>query len=235
MKQIMRIPLMGLALAVLAGCQRTPPTDTVALVDVTQSIERDGTLDEFKVVDDLVDRMQRGDSLTVIPITGNAMSETPGHILRFTAPTERQAYDYDLVTFREQAHQSIQAMQNAAFVSPSKHTDILGALDVAKQELEASPPRDMKQLIVMSDFVEDDGAYRFTVDKALADSAVAQKLAGRLQAEHAFDLRNIHVSLSAIQSKDLRSICPERQRALREFWKRYFGPISNAEIRITGS
>jgi hypothetical protein len=221
MKAPIQAQLTALMLVFLAGCRRTPPTDYVVLPDISQSIERDGILDEFRAIDGLIDRMQRGDSLTIIPITGNAMSETPGHVLRFTAPTERQAYDHDLVVFREQAHQSIHAIQDAAFANPSKHTDILGALDIAGQELETFPPYNMKSLIVMSDFVEDDDIYRFTVDKALADPATAKKLAGHLQTKHAFTPHNVHISLDGLQSKDLRSIGPLRQLAVREFWKEY--------------
>lgn len=232
MKSSLQVLLATLALVAFAGCRRTPPTDYVVLPDVSKSIERDGILDEFRTIDGLIDRMQRGDSLTIIPITGNAMSETPGHVLRFTAPTERQAYDHDLAVFRQEAHQSIHAMQDTAFANPSKHTDILGALDVARQELETAPPSNAKSLIVMSDFIEDDGTYRFTLDKELANTTAAQKLAERLQHEHAFVLSGVHISLSALQSKDLRSVSTQRQRAVMEFWKRYFALASHVEVKI---
>ncbi len=232
MKFSLQVLLATLAFVAFAGCRRTPPTDYVVLPDISQSIERDGILDEFRAIDGLVDRMRRGDSLTIIPITGNAMSETPGHVLHFTAPTERQAYDHDLVVFREQAHQSIHVMQDAAFASPRKHTDILGALDVAKQELEALPLGDMKSLVVMSDFIEDDGMYRFTVDKPLADPTAARKLAGQQQNERVFVLHNVRISLNILQSKDLRSIDTQRQRAVCGFWKKYFGQKSDVDIQM---
>ena len=79
----------------------------MVLVDVSKSITPDGVKYEFKAADDLVDTMHRGDRLTVIPITGNALTDTSGHILRLAAPTERQAYDYDLKAFRQKAHERI--------------------------------------------------------------------------------------------------------------------------------
>jgi hypothetical protein len=121
-------------------------------------------------------------------------------------------------------------MQNAAIAHPSEHTDILGALDVAKQELDTLPSLNMKRLTALSDFIEDDGTYRFTVDKQLADATAAETLADYLQNEHAFTLSDTRISLNMVQSRDLRSIDPQRQRAVSEFWKRYFAPTSDVQI-----
>ena len=86
----------------------------------------------------------------------------------------------------------------------------------------------------MSDYLQDDGVYCFTSDKALADVVTAQALADHLQKEHAFALRDVHVFLEAIQSKDLRSLGPNRQHTVWAFWKTYFAPTATVEIQIDG-
>ncbi len=234
MKSSLQVLLTVLTLVALGGCRRTPPTDYVVLPDISQSIERDGILDEFRTIDGLIDRMQRGDSLIVIPITGDAMSDTPGRVVRLVAPTEREAYDNDLTVFRQDAHTRVRNMEATALASPGRNTDILGTLDAAKQVFDSLPPQDSKTLIVMSDFLEDDGASCFTQDKALGEVQSAQHLADTLQKQHGFLLHNVSVHLEALPSKDFRSVRPGRRQAVREFWKRYFAPSAATEINIAG-
>ena len=68
-------------------------------------------------------------------------------------------------------------------------TDILGALDAARQELASLPKGDRHRLIVESDFIEDGGVYRFLSSSALTDENRAQKLAVRLRAPYPFTLQ----------------------------------------------
>ena len=49
-------------------------------------------------------------------------------------------------------------------------TDILGALDAARQEFAVLPKGVNRKLIVVSDFLEDDGTYRFVSAGSLAQS-----------------------------------------------------------------
>jgi hypothetical protein len=177
---------------------------------------------EFKAVDDLVDQMKRGDQLTLIPITGDAMSETPGHVLHFAAPTEREPYDHDLTVFRQRAHEQINGMQDAAIAHPSERTDILGALDLAKQELENSQVGEMKQtLMVYTDFLEDDGIYRFAVDPTLVSDTGARELAEQVQKDTGFTPSAVCIRLSLLQSTDLSNLAPQRKKAIRTFWIAY--------------
>jgi len=224
---------IALILQPIVGCRATP-SDTVIEPDVSQSIDRDGTDYAFKQIDGLIDGMKRGDSLTIIPITGDSMSDTPGQVVRLVAPTEREAYDNDLTVFRQDAHRRVRNMEATALASPGKNTDILGALDAAKQVFDSLPPQDSKTLIVMSDFLEDDGASCFTQDKALGGVQSAQHLADTLQKQHGFLLHSVSVHLEALPSKDLRSVRPGRRQAVREFWKRYFAPSAATEINVAG-
>ena len=147
---------IALILPPIVGCETTP-SDTVVEADVSQSIDQAGTVHAFKEIDDRIDGMKRGDSLTIIPILSDAMSDVSGQIVHLTAPTERQAYDNDLTVFRADAHAAVQKMRDASLAHPTKNTDILGALDAARQVFDSLPSRDTRTLIVLSDFLEDDG------------------------------------------------------------------------------
>jgi hypothetical protein len=212
-----------------AGCGG-PPAYTVCLVDVSRSITAVGLRAEFNAVDDLVGRMRRGDRLTIIPITSNAISETPGHVLTLAAPIARQPYDYDLVEFRANAQMEIAMSQKAFADRPSKHTDILGAIAIAREELasaaeDARPPFGSLTLYVFSDFIEDDGTYRFGSEAEAGRRREAAEFARRLQCErHTNFPASVRVRLVEVESSELARIRPERQRWIRAFWEAYFLP-----------
>jgi hypothetical protein len=210
----------------LAGCRHQPSAYTVCLLDVSKSITPEGLKLEFKSVDRMAELLERGDELTVIPISGNAMNDTSGHVLRFAAPTERQPYDHDLVVFRQKAHEQISALLDDATRDPAIRTDIFGTLDLVKEEFAAhakngSQPSLDRTLVIFSDFIEDDGVYRFTSEPTLASSVSAQAFAERVRTEREFGLDSIQVRLSAIESVDLRHLTLQRQRAIRAFWQAY--------------
>ena len=188
-------------LVALCGCKHEPKRDIVLLLDTSKSITPDSVHDEFKFAESLVDRMHRGDRLTIIPITGNAISETSGHVLYFIAPVHREAYDQDLVVFRQQAHEQIHAMHDAAVAHPSSRTDILGALDVAKEAFDTDEDRSgSKALILFSDFLEDDGTYRFVADRELANDRSAELLAKKIQVERGLPTVGVRVYLGNLSS-----------------------------------
>lgn len=223
-------------LIALCGCKREPQRDIVLLLDTSQSITPDSVRDEFKFAEALVDRMHRGDRLTIIPITGSAISETPGHVLYFSVPVHREAYDHDLVVFRQQAHEQIQAMRDAAVAHPSKRTDIFGALDLAQEALTADADKGRnKALIIFSDFLEDEGTYHFVTDKELADGRSVAMLAGRLREEHGLQVTDAHVYLGSFVSTDMGRLTSPRQRAVQAFWKAYLKPATISKVELNGS
>jgi len=227
-RPIIRFLTLG-ALTIAGGCGH-PPAYTICLVDVSKSITMDGIRSEFQAVDTLVDKMRRGDRLTVIPITGNAVSETPGHVLTVTAPQDRQPYDFDLVQFRADAHAGIAGMRKEFSERPASRTDILGALDIARQELDdaaddAQAAFRSRTLYVFSDFIEDDETYRFGAEPASATKEDAGVLARRLQLEHRAVLPGpIRVRLVEIESSEQRRLRPPRQNWIRAFWGAYLAP-----------
>jgi len=226
-----RLAIFLCALGILTsvtGCKHELPAYTVCLLDISKSITPEGREYEFKVVDGLVDGMRRGDRLTIIPITGDAMSDTSGHIVRLYVPSRREPYDHDLATFRQQAHGRIETMREVAFAHPSSRTDVLGALDVAKQEFEESqeyPQKGRKRtLVIFSDFIEDDGVYQFACAPALTSASGARGLAERLKKENGRAFDDVHIRFNTLDSNDLRSLTPRRQKTIQAFWSDYLSP-----------
>jgi hypothetical protein len=209
-----------------AGCGRQPEY-TVCLVDVSRSITAGGAQAEFNAVNELVGRMRRADRLTIIPITGDAMSETPGHMLTLAAPDSRQPYDYDLVEFQANARKEIAKLEQAFAERPAKHTDILGSIAIAREELAAvvedsQQPFGSATLYVFSDFIEDDRIFRFGSDAIIAS---AGELALRLRAEsREMFPPAVRVRLVQLESSEFGGLSPARQRWIRAFWEAYLAP-----------
>jgi len=201
----------------LAGCKHEQPTYTVCLLDISKSITSDGIQDEFKAMDSLVDRMQRGDRLTLIPITGNARNDTSGHIVRLKVPSQRMAFDSDLKSFRKQAHGDIARMRDWQVAHPGNRTDILGALQLAQQELD-SGQLSTTDLIILSDFLEDDGNWNFAKDHALASAANACLLADITAKRLNVALRSTHLYLGRLRSRDSAALPSSRLDAVDAFW-----------------
>src|SRR5438445_7648793 len=107
-------------IGVFLGCSRqpsAPPVHTVFLLDVSASIVKSAEQEAFQAVTEAISRSQRGDTVSVIPITGDADAEAQGQILRFRVPAVRQAYDQDLKRFAQTAKQSLESAQAKAVSS----------------------------------------------------------------------------------------------------------------------
>jgi hypothetical protein len=177
----------------------------------------------------------RRDRLIFIPITGDAQNDTGGRILRLAAPSVRETYDADLLRFRDEAKKQFTAWVES--LSPlQRQTDILGSLDTARQELSALPQGGNRRLIVVSDFLEDEGSYRFVSSPALAAPGHARQLALRLRGEHGFSLHGVPACLGRLESSDFASLTPERKEAVKTFWTMYLMDADQRpEIRIDGT
>jgi hypothetical protein len=225
MRSSRTVPTIYIVVAILlgcvSGCSRRVPVAIVVLVDPSASVTEQGRRDEFAVAARLIPGLQRGDSLTVVPITDNAVADIEGRVLRLRAPDLREPYDADLHRFRTQARQSYGAFTADLLAHPGMQTDILGALDVARQEFETIPERDQRILIVLSDFLEDDGRYRFVSDRRLASAQDARGFADCLRNWHGFSLHGVALRLGALQSNDFAQLDQGRQDAVHAFWPEY--------------
>jgi hypothetical protein len=185
-------------------------------------------------VQNQIAHMQRGDTLVIIPITADVANDAGGRILRLSAPTQRETYDADLRHFRGQAEKQFIAW--AASLDPQQsRTDILGALDVVRQEL-ALLQGSNRRLIVVSDFLEDDGSYRFVSAGELASPVRARQLAARLHQQHGFTMNGVPLCLGRLESSDFGPLSAQRKEAVQSFWAAYFAVGGEpAEIRFDGT
>jgi len=220
----------------MTGCSRRVPSFTVVLVDPSASVTARARADEFAAVGAMIPKMQRGDSLIVIPITNNAMADIEGRILRLHAPERRETYDADLRRFRKQAANQFAEFSQAILCCPGTHTDILGSLDVARQEFTGASPRSRLNLIVLSDFIEDDGTYHFSTAAELIDTGFAARFGEVLRKERRFALTNVKVHLGALESNEYRRLSPDHEAAIRAFWSAYLSsPEKAVEASLDGS
>jgi hypothetical protein len=208
-------------LPLLLGCSHRTSQATVAVVDTSISITPRAEKAALDAVQDQIIHMQRGDVLVIIPITGDAANDAGGRVLRLSASTKRETYDADLRRFQDEAQKQFAVW--VALLDPyQSRTDILGALDVARQELASLPQRSNRRLIVVSDFLEDDGTYRFISARPLANSAPARQLADQLREQHGFSLGGLTPCLGHLESTDFGPLAAERKRAVDAFWTEYF-------------
>jgi hypothetical protein len=209
----------------LLGCGRKPDhRQIVLLIDVSASIEPGALEQSFKAVDMLVAHLHRGDRISIIPILGDAESETSGRILRFDVPQRRQAYDADLRSFRLKLQASLSEMQANALAHPGSKTDILGSVAFAAQEFKMDSGKFRgRELGILSDFIQEDSELNFRKDKRLANRHTATKFAAALTKENTPDLfKGVTVYLGLMRSKEYAGLSQNRREALKEFWIEYF-------------
>ncbi|HVB57094.1 MAG TPA: hypothetical protein VNE63_11780 [Candidatus Acidoferrales bacterium] len=150
------------------------------------------------------------------------------------APTERQAYDNDLRQFRADAKKQY-AVWLASLDPHQKRTDILGTLDVARQEFAAVPKGSDRNLIVLSDFLEDGPTYSFVSSPQLSNAVRAQILAVGLRTGRNFALPGVTVCLGRLESSDFARLAPQRKEAVQAFWAEYLNDQGQAPaLRFDG-
>ena len=135
-------------LFLLGGCSHRVPQATVEVIDTSLSITPRAEKAALDAVQNQIAHMHRGDILVLIPITGDAANDAGGRILCLSAPTQRETYDTDLRRFHEQARKQF-ATWIASLDEHQSRTDILGALDAARQEFAAIPNGMNRKLVVV--------------------------------------------------------------------------------------
>jgi hypothetical protein len=222
-------------LFLLAGCSHRVPEVTIEVIDTSLSITLRAEKAALDAIQAQIGHMQRGDTLILIPITGDAANDSGGRVLRLSAPTERETYDTDLRRFQEQAGKQF-ALWVASLDKHQSQTDILGALDAAWQELAVLPNGMNRKLVVVSDFIEDDGTYNFVSTGSLATPARARQLAARLREEHSFTMQGVTLCLGRLESSDFAPLTAQRKEAVRAFWTAYFAAGGRpTEIQFDGT
>jgi hypothetical protein len=218
------IPIRCVAFAVLlllSGCAHRVPEATIVVIDTSLSITPRAEKEALDAVQEQIANIRRGDILVIIPITGDAANDSGGRVLRLSAPIQREPYDADLRRFQEHARKQFVAWA-ASLDTHQSRTDILGALEVARQEFAVLPNHEARRLIVFSDFLEDDGTYRFVSAGELTSPASARQLAARLREQRGFTLQGVHLCLGRLESIDFAPLSPQRKDAVQAFWTAYF-------------
>lgn len=224
-----------IVLLLLTGCTHRTPDATVEVIDTSASITPRAEKAALNAVQNQIGQMQRGDRMVLIPITGDAQNDAEGRVLRLSAPTQRETYDTDLRRFREQSKKQF-ALWAASLDPYQSRTDILGALDAAQQELAMLPTGTNRKLVIVSDFLEDDGTFRFVSASSLASPARARELARRLREQHKFTLLGVQLCLGRLESSDFAPLAPQRKEAVQAFWTAYFAAAGEpAEIQFDGA
>lgn len=109
----------------------------------------------------------------------------------------------------------------ASLDSHQMRTDILGTLDVVRQEFAAVPKNSNRRLIILSDLLEDDPSYRFVQAPQLTNAGRARAFAAALRTEQGFALPGVLVCLGRLESSDFASLSPKRKEAVQAFWAEY--------------
>jgi hypothetical protein len=221
MKKLYSLSLMAVTL--LGGCRVATPREDVFVLDVSQSIDAGAEQQMFVVVEEVAQHLDRGDILTIIPITGNAEAELQGRTLHYAVPSaeDRQAYDADLVKLNAQIKDDLARLQADAVAHPGKHTDILGTIMVALAGF--SDRSTDKQLVVLSDFIQDDAQFNFRKDPRLANEADAVALGEGVMVPKG-NYPRINVVLGRVRSNEFSALPPTRQRAINAFWGQIMFP-----------
>src|SRR5207244_3023513 len=137
-KRLCAFSLILILTLATATCERkaAPLRQIISLIDVSASIEPQAQQSAFHAIENIISTLRRGESLVVIPITGDAGNESQGRILRIEVPKRREAYDQDLRSAASDLRHSLEETKAAAMHDPGARTDILGALRLAAQEMQ---------------------------------------------------------------------------------------------------
>jgi hypothetical protein len=226
--------VLALALTSCAGGNYPPAQSVhrVYLIDCSASITPRALDDAFHQVELQADKMQRGDRISVIPITSDSDTNAQGNILRMTVPLNRQPYDQDLQIFRKNFRQALRLLHDQAKAHLFDKTDIIGSVDLAAQEFAADDGNIRKILIILSDFIEEDDTLDFRTAPALSGESSARQLAARL-AKNIAQIPAASVFLGSMQSNELDRLSKARRQAIREFWLEYFKNEKNHPVFAT--
>ncbi len=197
------------------------PLHVVYLVDCSASIKPKSLDDAFSAIRAEAGRLRRGDRITVIPITGDALNDVPGRILSRRVPLQRQPYDLDLKIFRKKFSKELRKFELRAQTHPYERTDILGTVAVAVQEFAIDDSQVRKRLVIFSDFIEEDGRWNFMNDPRFENKSSARALAAHLSKAEP-RLNGTQVYLIELRSKEMKRLGYERREAITEFWDDYF-------------
>jgi hypothetical protein len=220
------LSLVGMLLVgglLLTGCHREQHLRLVCVVDLSSSIEADARADAFAALREVFaqHRLHRGDTLIIVPVTNDSTTEAQGHVLRFEVSENRAAYDSDLKLLAVRVEKELTAIQAEAAAHPALHSDILGAVGLAQEELAKGPLGERKVIVVLSDLINDTPGINFTTAPQLANAEAAERYAASLADGRAGSLDGTAVALGLLRSSELKKVSDPRRQAITAFWTAY--------------
>ena len=198
------------------------PRQIVFVPDVTGSVSPSARVAAIEVIASAAQSLRRGDTLTVIPITSDAAFDAPERTLRFHVSAERQPYDFDLLQLEEDIQAGLGELLIETSKHPFQHTDVLGTLRLAAEELGPPDPNIERIIVVLSDLIQDDASFNFTRDGQLSGTDTAVEFAHELSKEDAKQFQGIEIFLGSVPSVDLKGLSKTRRDAIRVFWTELF-------------
>jgi hypothetical protein len=184
-------------------------------IDLSASRSKQAVDESRRLLDDLVDtKLVNGDQLVLIEMYGGATSaehqwmdtvanvRTPGKL----TPTDRRKLD----EFKQEAHQVIDAVYNAATATKIESTDILGTLARASDYAKAGAGR-RSTVVLLSDMENSTAEVEMAHAVPAREWITTRKAANRLP-----DLGGVCVVVSGANSASAHG------SKIREFWFEYF-------------
>lgn len=202
-------------------CEHVKKYDGVYIADISASVEKESIDECFAAFDESNRYLRRGSRVSFIPVTSDAVIDSPGRIRRFELSEQREAYDDDLKQMMRKMKGELESMREAAVADQYVQTDLLGAIAQAGEEFAQGHKESERWLVVLSDFLQDDRSYHFTNDVRLSKEQDAVKLAREVAAVRHVDLRGARVYLGLVRSRDLQSLSAERRLAVKAFWREF--------------
>jgi hypothetical protein len=226
-----------LAVASLASCKRTGPArlHAIYIVDLTASTLEEARAKAFAGIKEPFNKglLKRGDSVSVIPVTSDALIESQGSILRFDLPTDREVYDQDLQDLSDRVIEELGKMQKKAEANPYPYSDIIGAVKIAGEEFSTDKLEVRKLLVILSDCVQDVKQISFKTASIVANKNNASKAAKEMASTDAKLFNSADIYIGLLRSTDLKNMSPQRREAVETFWTEYFKQTGAKSVHLS--
>lgn len=228
------IYIVILCVVLFAGRHRRQRLYLVCVVDLSSSIEVDARAEAFAALRAIFTdrRLQRGDTVVVVPITNDTATEAQGQVLRFEIGEQRAAYDADLRRLAVEVEHALGEMQSESAARPSTQSDVLGAISLAEEEIRRGNGSERKILIILGDLLHDTASCKFTTSPQLATDEAARRYAASLAEGQTRTLEGTQVYLGLLRSTELRRVSQARRTAIQSFWTEYLQRAGASSVSI---
>lgn len=231
LNKVSAIVLITVFLIFMTACSKQK-TDYIFVLDLSDSVTLQSRELTFETIKTRAAQLKRGDTLTVIPVTGDAQTDTTGNVLHLKVDEKRELADADLEEFYTLASQKLTKMQEKS--KNYGQTDLLGAWRIVGEEIAVTKKEDRRLIIaIFSDFVHSTREVRFESDAVFANSNTSRIYAEETSKKHFQLTLESEIYLGLLESTDLRKIPNERREAIRAFWQLFFQKSGAKQLQIS--